>query len=104
MWGFETWDANGNKNNSGVIPFLLAGIIDVPAKVKSFSYTYVLPEGYEIDYTILDTEINSLTWRNAPTYNISINKGTISALQTQSPFGIPSDQPKTILVFYKKVR
>ncbi|CDH03886.1 hypothetical protein [Xenorhabdus bovienii] len=102
MWGFQTWDEKGRPNNSGVIPFLMAGIIDMPANTLSFSRTYVLPDGYELDYTILSTVMSVTGWINAPSYILSINQGTITASPSQSNFAISADTPKTILVFYKK--
>ncbi|PHM75536.1 hypothetical protein [Xenorhabdus cabanillasii] len=102
MWGFQTWDEKGRPNNSGMVPFLIAGVIDIPARTLSFSRTYILPDGYVLDYTILNTVVDTLGWKNASGYVISINQGTITASPSKSSSAIPANTPKTILVFYKK--
>ncbi|CDG96279.1 conserved hypothetical protein [Xenorhabdus bovienii str. puntauvense] len=102
MWGFQTWDENGKPNNSGVIPFLIAGTITVPKGQTSFSYSYVLPDGYKLDYTIMDNGGDiTANLDDRQKYEIRVHGNTISA--HPSSLGIPSASGKKVLVFYRRV-
>ncbi|HGJ5854797.1 MULTISPECIES: hypothetical protein [Arsenophonus] len=101
MWGFRTWDGAGRINNSGVIPFLTAGIITVKKNQTNFSYHYDLPSGYKLDYTIIDGGgdiISNLETKN--TFDIKINNNEV--IGYPSSWGIPSSTEKQILVFYRR--
>ncbi|MDE9494402.1 hypothetical protein KKJ09_12600 [Xenorhabdus bovienii] len=101
MWGFQTWDENGKPNNLGVIPFLIAGTITVPKGQTSFSYSYVLPDGYKLDYTIMDNGDDIIANLDDRTkYEIRVHGNTISA--RPSSLGIPSASEKKVLVFYRR--
>lgn len=49
-WGFQTWDANGIPNNTGIVKVFTIGIIRVEQNQKSGSWNFNVPSGYKIDF------------------------------------------------------
>lgn len=51
-YGIATYDANGNYNNYGIKPVTVVGIIKVKEGQTSGSYSYTIPAGTKVGYTV----------------------------------------------------
>ncbi|GAB2953982.1 hypothetical protein [Hafnia psychrotolerans] len=47
-WGIQTWDANGNVNNTGIVPVLVVATVYLSAGQISGSYSYSVPPGFKV--------------------------------------------------------
>jgi len=49
-WGIQTWDANGNPNNYGLVPISVLGFFAVAAGQQSGAASYVVPAGFRMEF------------------------------------------------------
>lgn len=49
-WGIQTWDANGNPNNYGLVPISVLGYFAVAAGQQSGAASYTVPAGFRIEF------------------------------------------------------
>lgn len=47
-WGIQTWDANGNPNNTGIVPVLVVATVYLSAGQVSGTYSYAVPSGFNV--------------------------------------------------------
>ena len=47
-WGIQTWDANGNPNNTGIVQVLVVATVYLSAGQVSGTYTYTVPTGFKV--------------------------------------------------------
>lgn len=47
-WGIQTWDANGNPNNTGIVQVLVVATVYLSAGQVSGTYSYTVPTGFEV--------------------------------------------------------
>ncbi|MFD3249849.1 hypothetical protein [Rahnella aquatilis] len=48
-WGIQTWDENGNPNNTGIVPVLVVATVYLSAGQVSGTYSYTVPPGFRVD-------------------------------------------------------
>jgi hypothetical protein len=48
-FGIQTWDANGNPNNYGLVPVSVVGFFAVSAGQQSGTASYPVPAGFVLD-------------------------------------------------------
>lgn len=56
-WGFQTWDASGVPNNTGIVKVFTIGTIKVDLNQKSGAWSFSVPSGYKIDFMTLQDGI-----------------------------------------------
>ncbi|MBH1892994.1 hypothetical protein I5T97_14170 [Serratia marcescens] len=56
-WGFQTWDANGIPNNTGIVKVFTIGTIRVEQNQKAGAWSFTVPNGYKIDFMTLQEGI-----------------------------------------------
>lgn len=56
-WGFQTWDANGIPNNTGIVKVFTIGAIRVEQNQKAGSWSFTVPNGYTVDFMSLQDGI-----------------------------------------------
>lgn len=49
-WGFQTWDANGIPNNTGIVKVFTIGTIRVERDQNAGSWNFTVPHGYAVDF------------------------------------------------------
>lgn len=82
-YGFQSWDANGNPNNYGIVPVSVAGYIALAQGQKSGTWSYNVPPGLRL----------SFFWvANQDQYGVSKRRITVSGNQI-----VVSDAPDNAL-------
>lgn len=51
-YGISTWDASGVYNNYGIKPVSVVGIVSLSAGQTSGSYSFTIPSGYKVGFTL----------------------------------------------------
>lgn len=52
-WGFGTWDANGNYNNTGLLPVNALGYVQLGENQLSASFSFSVPSGYTLRFLVM---------------------------------------------------
>lgn len=73
-WGIQTWDANGNKNNYGLVPVSMLGFFSVTNGQQSGSASYTLPSGFVMEILQVSSDAAYTTTRR----KINISGGSVS--------------------------
>ena len=47
-WGIQTWDANTNPNNTGIVSVLVVATVYLSAGQVSGTYSYTVPTGFKV--------------------------------------------------------
>ncbi len=73
-YGIQTWDANGNPNNYGLVPISVLGFFAVNQNQQSGSVSYTVPAGFVMDILQVSSgETYSQTRRT-----VTVSGGSIS--------------------------
>lgn len=73
-WGIQTWDANGNPNNYGLVPISVLGYFAVAAGQQSGAASYVVPAGFRMEFMQVTASDSYTTARRT----ITVSGGTIT--------------------------
>ncbi|WP_313105207.1 hypothetical protein [Pseudescherichia vulneris] len=73
-WGIQTWDANGNPNNYGLVPISVLGYFAVAAGQQSGAANYVVPAGFRMEFMQVTASDSYTTARRS----ITVSGGTIT--------------------------
>lgn len=73
-WGIQTWDANGNQNNYGLVPVSMLGFFSVTNGQQSGSASYTLPSGFVMEILQVSSDAAYTTTRR----KINISGGSVS--------------------------
>lgn len=73
-WGIQTWDANGNQNNYGLVPVSVLGFFSVTNGQQSGSASYTLPSGFVMEILQVSSDAAYTTVRR----KINISGGSVS--------------------------
>lgn len=73
-WGIQTWDANGNPNNYGLVPISVLGYFAVAAGQQSGTVSYTVPVGFRMEFLQVTASDSYTTARRS----ITISGGTIT--------------------------
>lgn len=73
-WGIQTWDANGNPNNYGLVPVSVLGFFSVINGQQSGSASYTLPAGFVMEILQVSSDAAYTTTRR----KINISGGSVS--------------------------
>jgi len=73
-WGIQTWDANGNPNNYGLVPISVLGFFSVAAGQQSGAASYTVPPGFVMDFLQVNTGESYTTVRRT----ITVSGSTIT--------------------------
>ena len=49
-WGIQSWDANGNPNNYGLVPISVLGYFGVAAGQQWGALSYAVPAGFRMEF------------------------------------------------------
>lgn len=72
-WGIQTWDANGNPNNYGLVPISVLGYFAVAAGQQSGAASYPVPAGFRMEFLQVTASADYTTARRT----ITVSGGTI---------------------------
>ena len=72
-WGIQTWDANGNPNNYGLVPISVLGYFAVAAGQQSGAASYTVPAGFRMEFLQVTASADYTTARRT----ITVSGGTI---------------------------
>ncbi|QXG07659.1 hypothetical protein [Erwinia phage Snitter] len=74
MFGFGTWDGNGNYNNTGLVPVNVLGYVQIPEGVTSASYAFNVPSGYSLAFVVMPNSNTDGTGDNRRRIYVSGNQ------------------------------
>lgn len=86
-WGIATWNAAGVANNTGLVPFLSAGVLTCnQSTAATVSMSFAVPGGQKLSYTVLDSQNSDETnsYANYYGYNVTISGNTVSMTRVDS--------------------
>lgn len=77
MWGIETWDAQGKKNNLGLKPFMYSQVIYLGLD-QTGAWSISLSPGTKAGYIFIPSDSSSLPDQTARNRSITASGGTIT--------------------------
>lgn len=79
-YGFDSWDASGVSNNTGLASFFQVGVMEIRGTgAGTVTQTFSVPNGYRLSYFILaGSAVNSGQGEAAYSYSVSISGGTVT--------------------------
>ncbi|WP_261666987.1 hypothetical protein [Erwinia mallotivora] len=52
-WGFGTWDASGNYNNTGLLVVNILGYYRIDENTLNATYAFTVPAGYSLHFLVM---------------------------------------------------
>lgn len=79
-YGFDSWDASGVSNNTGLASFFQVGVMEIKGTgAATVSQTFTVPSGYKLSYFILaGSAVNGGQGEAAYSYRVTISGGTVT--------------------------
>jgi len=72
-FGFGTWDANGNYNNTGLVPVNILGYYRIGENTLNASYAFSVPAGYSLKFLVMPDSSSDGTGDNRRRIYVSGN-------------------------------
>lgn len=100
-FGFQTWNAQGQPNNTGIVKVFAVGTVGLGADQRTGSWGFNVPSGYALDWIFTANGENYTNTRRR--VNITGNVITLTDATNDYSPGTDSALPGWLVAFIKKV-